>query len=276
MAILLAVLASTLIGSGEFVASGASRRMPPEQVTVGIFLVGAALAPLLLVAFPSELALDDLLLGAVAGVGNGLGMMMLYRGYAVSSVGVVAPLAGVIMAVIPVLFDVVVGDGVPSGLTVLGIVLGLVAVGLTSYSPGLGGDVTTGARFAVLAGVGYGVTLTTIGLTERDSGMWPVVPQRLVALVVVVVVARRIGRVVPASRRDMGAPFLAGVLGSAGLASFVAAAQRGSLGPVAVAGSQFAAVAVLLAFVLRGERVRWWQSVGLVGAGGALALIALG
>jgi drug/metabolite transporter (DMT)-like permease len=51
---------------------------------------------------------------------------------------------------------------------------------------------------------------------------------------------------------------------------------KGSAGPVSVAASQFAAVAVLLAVMFNKERLRPWQAIGVVASGVGVALMALG
>jgi len=43
-----------------------------------------------------------------------------------------------------------------------------------------------------------------------------------------------------------------------------------------VVGSQYAAVAVILGGVVRGQRMRWWQGLGLGGSSLAVALIVIG
>ena len=54
------------------------------------------------------------------------------------------------------------------------------------------------------------------------------------------------------------------------------AVQRGAAGPVSVASSQFATVAVLLSVVFNRERMRWWQALGVATTALAVALIAWG
>ena len=54
------------------------------------------------------------------------------------------------------------------------------------------------------------------------------------------------------------------------------AAQRGPLGPVAVAGSMFPAMTVLLVTTVDKEPLRWWQAIGVVVSLVAVALITLG
>jgi len=52
--------------------------------------------------------------------------------------------------------------------------------------------------------------------------------------------------------------------------------QHGDLAPVVVTGTQYAAVTVVCGMAFRGERMRWWQGIGLLGAVSAVALIVAG
>ena len=79
-----------------------------------------------------------------------------------------------------------------------------------------------------------------------------------------------------ASGPGRGVALVAGVLGLLAIGSLQLAFQRGQLGPVSVASSQFATVAVLLSVVFNRERMRWWQSVGVSATAVAVALIAAG
>ena len=69
---------------------------------------------------------------------------------------------------------------------------------------------------------------------------------------------------------------LAGVLGLTAIGHLQMAFQRGASGPVSVASSQFATVAVVLAVLFNKERMRWWQAIGVAATAVAVALIALG
>ena len=69
---------------------------------------------------------------------------------------------------------------------------------------------------------------------------------------------------------------LGGLIGGVGLLSFAYGVREGDLAPVAVAATQYAAVTVFLAFCFRGERLRWWQTIGLFGSSAAVALVIAG
>ena len=68
----------------------------------------------------------------------------------------------------------------------------------------------------------------------------------------------------------------AGLLGLVAIASLQLAFQKGEAGPVSVASSQFATVAVLLSVAFNKERMRWWQGLGVAATAVAVGLIAAG
>ena len=68
----------------------------------------------------------------------------------------------------------------------------------------------------------------------------------------------------------------AGSAGGVAIASLKLGYINGSAGPVSVAASQFAAVAVVLSVIFNKERLRPWQAVGVAAGGVGVALMALG
>ena len=83
----------------------------------------------------------DLVLCVLAGVMGVIGITSLYRGLAVGRMGVVAPVTGVLAAVIPVVAGIVL-EGWPATLVLVGIGLAVVAVVLVSRVAGRPGDRT--------------------------------------------------------------------------------------------------------------------------------------
>jgi drug/metabolite transporter (DMT)-like permease len=77
---------------------------------------------------------------------------------------------------------------------------------------------------------------------------------------------------VPARKWAIGS----GLAGGAALGSLKLGYIKGSAGPVSVAASQFATVAVLLSVIFNKERLRRWQAVGVAASGVGVALMALG
>ena len=118
--------------------------------------------------------------------------------------------------------------------------------------------------------------MTIAGGTSLDSGAWPAATQRTTAWLTLLVygVSQRLPPILP--RRLVARGLVSGVAGTLGMAMFILGAQRGQLGPVAVASSMFPAVTAILAFWFDDDEIRWWQSLGIATSVGGVALIAAG
>ena len=275
MALTLAIAAALLLGSSDFFAARSARTTPSVTVTRTAVGVSAALSPLLLLVVDSRWIAHDTFVGAVAGLAMITGLMLLYRGYAVARMGIVAPLSSVLLASVPVVWDLIHGV-TPSGWASVGMLLGMVALVLTSYTPGGAGSARQGAVLGVSSGIAFGVAFTLMGEVSSESGLSPVIAQRLAgfALLVVIGIARREAFV--ASGIGLRRAVIAGMLGLLAIGALQMAFQRGETGPVSVASSQFATVAVMLSVTFNGERMRWWQGCGVATTAVAVALIAAG
>lgn len=275
MALTLAIAAALLLGSSDFFAARSARTTPSVTVTRTAVGVSAALSPLLLLVVDSRWIARDTLVGAIAGLAMITGLMLLYRGYAVARMGIVAPLSSVLLASVPVVWDLIHGV-TPSGWASVGMLLGMVALVLTSYTPGGAGSARQGAVLGVSSGIAFGVAFTLMGEVSSESGLSPVIAQRLAgfALLVVIGVVRREAFVASGIGRRRAV--IAGVLGLLAIGALQMAFQRGETGPVSVASSQFATVAVMLSVTFNGERMRWWQGFGVATTAVAVALIAAG
>jgi drug/metabolite transporter (DMT)-like permease len=271
----LAVAAALLLGGSDFFAARSARTTPSVTVTRTAVGTSVLLSPLLLLLVDWRWIGHDVVIGALSGVFMIGGLMLLYEGYAVARMGIVAPLASVLLAVVPVMWDLV--NGVRPGATAAaGMALGLAALFLTSYTPGGTGSVTMGALLGVSSGVVFGIAFTLMGEVSTESGLLPVVFQRMAGFTLLVLVAtfRRDPFFASASGRRYAIG--AGVLGLVAIGSLQLAFLRGDTGPVSVASSQFATVAVVLSVVFNRERMRWWQALGVGTTALAVALIALG
>ena len=276
MAIALAVAAAVLLGVSDFFAARSARTVPSLTVTRTVVATSTVLAPFLLLVVESRWSAADTTLGAVSGLFMTVGLMLLYQGYAVARMGIVAPLSSVLLAAVPVLWDAVNGAR-PEPVAAAGMALGVVALGLTSYTPGGQGSVTMGAVLGVASGVAFGTAFTLMAEVSAAAGVSTVVVQRLAGFMLLAAVAtmRTDPFFAPAGHGRRYA-IAAGAPAVLAIASLQTAFQRGEAGPVAVASSQFATAAVLLSVVFNHERMRWWQAVGVATTAVAVALIAAG
>ena len=204
------------------------------------------------------------------------GLLMLYRGYSVARMGIVAPTSSVLLTAVPIVYDLAQGV-TPSGLAASGMALGLVALVLTSYTPGGAGSAKMGLVFGVGSGVLFGIAFTLMGAVSKQAGLMPVFVQRGFGFVLITLAAPffKVPFLVtrnPARLYTIGAAAFA----TCAIGSLQFAFGDGATGLVSVAASQFAAVAVILAVVFNKEHLRWWQTIGVGATAVGVALMALG
>lgn len=285
LALTYAIAAAILLGSSVFFAARSARTVPSVTVTRTVVGVSAALSPVLLIAVDSRWILRDALIGACSGLAMTTGLLLLYRGYAVARMGVVAPMSSVLLAAVPVVVDIVRGDR-PSALGACGMAVGLMALVLTSYQPGGTGSVRLGAILGIASGVAFGVAFTLMGEVSEAAGLMPVLVQRTTGSTMLAI-AFLFSAFSSSALSSSQGPFfadrsgrrpaiVAGGFAVFAIASLQLAFQKGASGPVSVAASQFATVAVVLSVMFNRERMRWWQAVAVGATAVGVSLMALG
>ena len=238
-------------------------------------LVGTVVA-LILAVVRGETAPSPADLGwsVCGGLCGGIGISALYQGLAVGRMGIVAPITGVIAALIPVAAGIAL-EGLPAPLVLFGIGLAFVAVVLVSRV----GDERAGPSgigLALLAGIAIGLLGVAIAQISDGHVFGPLTVLRATeALLIgaIVIVGRQ------AWRPPSGLwPALAGVgvMDMAGNGAFILAVQAGSLAVAAVLSSLYPVTTVVLATIVLHERVTRGHAVGIVLAMAAIACIAAG
>ena len=276
MGVLLGVVAGVLLGVSDFMANRASRTISSVSVSRTNLAVSGLIAPLLLFVEPVEWMLRDVVLSTLSGITLAAGLVLLYRGYTIARMGIVAPTASVLLAAVPVLYDVAKGN-TPSTVAACGMALGLIALVLTTYQRGGLGSVRIGVVLGVGAGLLFGIAFTLTSETSDAAGLSPVMIQRLAGLLFLIALqpfdkAPLLALRKPARKWGIGS----GLAGGIAIASLKLGYIKGSAGPVSVAASQFATVAVVLSVLFNKERLRPWQAVGVAASGVGVALMALG
>lgn len=205
---------------------------------------------------------------------GGIGITALYKGLAVGRMGIVAPVTGVMAALIPVVAGIVL-EGVPPPLVVVGIGLAVVAVVLVSLVSDDGGG-PSGIGLALLAGLGIGALSVCISQISDGHVFGPLVVIRATQAVLigtVIVATRSAWR---PERRLVPAIVGVGILDMAGNGAFILAVQSGALAVAAVLSSLYPVTTVILATVFLGERVTRSHAAGIALAVTAVACIAAG
>ena len=214
------------------------------------------------------------MLGAASGLFVGVALALLYEAMATSSAAVAGPLVALGAALIPLGWDVLLGNR-PSGLVLVGIVVAIASLLLVMYSPALKGTLRRGIGLSLMASVLFGASFVMIGEAGDDSGVWAPAAQRVTALVMMLglATARHVPRL--PQRSLMGPMLISGTCGSLAIVAFALGTQQGSLATVAVSASMFPAVSATLAAAFDEDTLRWWQMIGILGVITGIALMAL-
>jgi drug/metabolite transporter (DMT)-like permease len=217
---------------------------------------------------------SSILTAAAAGVAVAIGIVGLYHGLAVGRMGVVAPVTGLLAAVLPVVAGIL-RDGPPATPVLAGIVLALVAVVLVSRAPAREGS-RSGIELALVAGTGIGVFNILAGELPDGAVFGPLVVVKLAAaatILAVVVLGRRAWRT---PRRLLPVAIAGGLFDMAGNALYVLATQAGRLDVAATLSSLYPVTTILLAMAFLGERVTRSHALGIAAAVAAIVLIGAG
>lgn len=270
-------LASALSwGAGDFSGGLASKRSHVYGVVLLSQMVGAfflvEVAVLLAEPLPRPL---DLVYGGAAGIGGTIGLAALYRGLASGRMGIVAPVAAVVTAILPVMVSIL-GEGAPATAQLVGFGLALAAVWFISVQNGKSVQIRPGELgLAVLAGTGFGIFLILIDRVSAGAILWPLVAARVasISLLVIVVMVTSPLKKLPAAA---GLPpiILAGIFDAVGNVFFALATQTGRLDVAAILASLYPAATIALAWFILKERLLPQQWGGVAAALLAIALIS--
>lgn len=253
----------------------ASRAAGSQQTVAGVMLVGTVLVlPFALVASPLPVGLakpiETILIAALSGAANVVGLLFAYAAYRIGAVGVVSTIGsseGAIAAVISVLAGQTLAPG-------SGAALAVVAVGVVLAATSGGGELEEGvtidrrrslraAGLATCSAGLFGFGLFTTGYVSATlPAAWVILPGRLIGIAAVAVPLLVTGRL-HAPRSAIPVIILTGVVEIVGMTMFTIGA-RDDIAITAVLASMFAPIAAVAAFVLFRERLAPRQVLGVV------------
>ena len=273
----LALASSVAWGISDFLGGLRSRRISALTVLLVSQPVGLVLALVVAVAVGGDaLGVRDAAIAAGAGAAAVLALGAFYRAMALGSVTVVATI-GALGVLVPVLAGLAQGDR-PAALQAVGAAAGVVGVLLVAREPDpewrAAGRASIG--LAAIAALGFGVFFVGLDAASGGRPTWTIVAARVggvATLLVVAAFARPSMRIESSLFPALVAIGFFDVLANS---LFALATNHGLLSLVAVAGSLYSAVTILLARFVLGERLAPIQVAGVIVALGGVALIAAG
>jgi len=269
-AILLGLVSAASWGAADFSGGVATRRTNVYTVIIFSQLVGIVILIGLAVLLSAHLpASGDIILGSIAGISGAIGLIFLYRGLAGGSMAIVAPIAALVTAIIPVFFGII-NEGLPSAIQFLGFILALTGVWLLSRTGSKSKINVREITYPLIAGFFFGLFFILIDQLSGNAILWPLAAARIASVIVIIVIAltMRVRELPAVSQFPIIA--LAGLLDVGGNVFFALATTFGRLDIAAVLASLYPASTVLLAYTILKERLTIWQWFGI-----SLALIAV-
>jgi drug/metabolite transporter (DMT)-like permease len=272
----LGLLASLGWGVADFGGGLTSRSAPVLGVLAGSQLASLFIAiPILALGSEPAMRTADLAISILGGAFGASGLALLYRGLAVGRMGVVAPVAAVLTATLPVAFGFLT-DGVPNVVAIAGIGFAAASVILVSRSPDTGDARPSGILYALGAGTIFGLFSISADFLDDRLLVGPLVVIRVTSVLAIaawVLLARQQWRV---PRRLWPALVGVGVIDMAATGAYLSAIAIGPLAIAAILASLYPVVTTILAALVLGERVAPVHAAGIGAAGLAVVLIAGG
>ena len=276
VAALCALGASLAWGVGDFLGGLKSRSVPLLVVLMLAQISGVVGIGILVLAAGNPPPGPSVLWASLAAVFGTLGLAAFYRGMAVGSMSIVAPIAAV-AAIVPVTFGVATGDDV-SALQAAGFVLALAGVALAAIDrdPTGAARLASGVPWGLLAIVGFGGYYIPMHEASEQDFLWAAFVFRASVAVFALVAWLILRPPLSRARGHLAAIALIGLADTAGNALFAAAASQGEVSVVSVLATLYPVTTIVLAAIVLDERVRRSQQLGIMAALAGVVLISAG
>jgi len=211
--------------------------------------------------------------GVLAGVTGLIGLAALYKGLAAGQMGIVAPLAAVTTATLPVCWGIYL-EGYPSSLQIMGFLVAFGAIWLLSRPENSHKFQLGQVRLPITAGIFLGLSMIFIDQAAEQSVLWSLVITRIsgIAILLTMIFIFRKGAL--PLKHNYPVVCLSGIFDTGGYTFYAFAANIGRLDTAAVLSSMYPATTVVLAWLLLKERLAGRQWMGVVAALTAIFLIA--
>ena len=285
VAVLLGLAASASFSCADFFGGLAARRSNAWLSVLANQAIG--LIPLtvyLLLVLDGGPTARDVILSVAAGFASVAGLGLLFGGFAVGRMAVVAPVSAGVGGVIPILWGLLQGER-PGPLALFGAAITLTAAVVLARSEAPVADAAVevqppddgrAALMAVGAGLAFGVILICFSETSEGAGLWPPMIGHVVSiptLALIVAATGRSFRPPVEARRVMVA---SGFFDATAIALLMVALRQDLVTLVAPAANLYPAGTALLAALVLGERLHRTQVLALGAAVLGLVLLAVG
>jgi drug/metabolite transporter (DMT)-like permease len=256
-----------MYGVSDFVGGLKTRSVSLPLVLFVSQGTGLAITVVAVLAFAGDVPDGErLAYGAAAGACEIVGLSALYHGLARGTMGIVAPV-GALAPAVAVIAGLVIGDA-PSALQWAGMALAVGAIVAVSLGPAPAGStaalgVGASVLFGLLSALGLGGYQVSIDAASNGGVLWGLLFARITAAALACAILLIVRPKISESRAELPAVALIGALVFVSDTTFAIATTKGLLSVVAVLGSLYPVVTVVLARIYLGERLRRFQQVAI-------------
>lgn len=284
---LLGLSSALVYGASDFLGGLASRRITPLLVSFLSQFAALLIAAVATFLSSAHWSTSVIVLGVVAGFAGGIGTWAFYASLAIGPMSVVSPGVAMIYAVVPAIVGFAIGERI----AMLGYVAlaAVVVAAVLLAVPRQRDPVRVTPRAVLLgsiAGLGFAGYIIAIDRTPTDSGLAPLFVDLVVATLLygVVLVVNRVRRGAVEGPKEWAGirnstgvvqAVFAGILLAAGNILLVVGLHLGELAVMGVLNALYPLGTVILAFFVLKERLSVLQTVGIVLALTASAVLAL-
>lgn len=289
LTVTLGLLGAFLYGAADYIGGFAAKRLHTLIVTGAVSIAGLIVMGTISLAMSDQWSLEATLYGALSGVTGLAAIGLLYACLARGPMSILSPTTALLSAVVPMTWGLIFGEGLsPWVYPALG--LALIAVVLVGIVPDETAAKPTGTALgmAIASGLLIGAFYILIDLAPDDSGITPLVANRIVqtliiALILLGFLAAGRGKHLLKNDDDNRLPWktligvmaLGGVFDALANVAVLTGLRVGDIAVVSVLTALYPAGTIALASIFLRERIQKLQWVGLGLALTASALLAL-
>ncbi len=275
----LALGSSLTGGASDFLGGTTSRRIGTVQFMFATQLAGLVLAGAWVV-ISGQSAPGVATLAAAAGAGLGLmvALAAFFQAMVVGTISIVAPISAT-GVVVPIIAGIARGER-PGAAQAVGIVAAIAGIVLAARPPREhpAAAAESGLGLALLAALGGGLFFWLMAPASRHGVPWALLVTRTIPVLVLAATLRiRRSPLRPAlASRTLRTIATSTLLGFCAIALYAFATLHGQLAIVSVLASLYPVVTVLLAYRVLGERVHGAQRLGIVAVLAGVVLMSVG
>ena len=185
LTVLLGLTGALTYGGADFFGGLAARRSSTLLTTAGVAIVGLVGLVIASVFVPAISSADAWLYGGASGIAGAIGIGLLYGSLAIGPMSILSPATAFISAIVPVSVGLYQGEGGEASFFIA-LALALVAIILVGFVPEKGAlrPRPLGLLMAVGSGTSIGLTIVLIDRSPADSGLIPLLANRIVSTTV--------------------------------------------------------------------------------------------